>query len=131
MGRMGYDVFSSLARIPELLTGGFLLAVIGLVASHLNSFFANYLGRGDYERTVVPVLMFKPHGRVVVLRIAIMFGGFGKGKRSREYFCNKPTGLFFALRIPCQGRAGWFPLRPLAVGSESLRFIGHPLIAGV
>ena len=67
--------FASFGRVPELLTGAFGLAALGLVLSHLYSFFANYLGNAEYRRTVVPVLMFKPYGRIVVLHIAIIFGG--------------------------------------------------------
>jgi hypothetical protein len=51
-------------------------AVAGLAASHLYSFFRNYLGRGEYRRTVVPALMFQPYARVVVLHVAILFGAF-------------------------------------------------------
>jgi hypothetical protein len=51
-------------------------AAIALAASHLYSFFANYIGRGEYRRTLVPLLMFQPYSRVVVLHIAILFGGF-------------------------------------------------------
>ncbi len=51
-------------------------AVAGLAASHLCSFFVNYLGGGEYRRTVVPLLMFQPYGRVVVLHVAILFGGW-------------------------------------------------------
>ncbi len=65
---------------PELVRGaldaGGIWAALALVASHLFSFFHNYLGKGEFRRTVVPVLMAAPYGRVVVLHIAILFGAF-------------------------------------------------------
>jgi Family of unknown function (DUF6498) len=67
-------VYSSLfSRAAE---AGLLWAVAGLAASHLYSFFTNYLGQGEYRRTVVPALMAQPYGRIVVLHIAILFGAF-------------------------------------------------------
>jgi len=50
--------------------------VFALAASHLWSFVVNYLGRGEYRRTVVIVLMAQPYARVVVLHVAILLGGF-------------------------------------------------------
>src|SRR6185436_6133118 len=50
--------------------------VAALAASHLWSFAVNYLGRGEYRRTAVLILMFQPYGRIVVLHIAILIGGF-------------------------------------------------------
>lgn len=50
--------------------------VLALAASHLWSFFVNYLGRGEYRRTVVIVLMMQPYARIVILHIAIILGGF-------------------------------------------------------
>jgi hypothetical protein len=51
-------------------------AVAALAASHLYSFFRNYLGRGEYRRSVVVVQMFRPYVRIVVLHVAILFGAF-------------------------------------------------------
>lgn len=50
--------------------------VIALAASHLWSFFVNYLGRGENRRTVVIVLMARPYARIVILHVAIILGGF-------------------------------------------------------
>lgn len=76
VGGVGPGLFSSFEMLPELLTGAFGLAALGLVLSHLYSFFTNYIGGGEYRRTLLPVLMFKPYGRIVVLHVAIIFGGF-------------------------------------------------------
>jgi hypothetical protein len=51
-------------------------AVAGLAASHLYSYFRNYLGRGEYRRTTPGWLMFEPYSRIVVLHMAILLGGF-------------------------------------------------------
>lgn len=44
--------------------------------SHLASFFVNFLGRGEYRRTVVPMLMMQPYARIIVLHFAILLGAF-------------------------------------------------------
>jgi hypothetical protein len=51
------------------------IAVLGFAVSHLWSFVVNYLGRGEYRKTTVPILMFQPYARVVVLHVAILIGG--------------------------------------------------------
>lgn len=56
---------------------GLGLPVLALAASHLFSFFWNYLGRGEFRRASVGTLMAQPYGRVVVLHVAILGGGFG------------------------------------------------------
>jgi hypothetical protein len=48
-----------------------------LVASHAFSFLWNYLVRGEFRRAKLAELMAKPYGRVVVLHLTILFGGFG------------------------------------------------------
>jgi hypothetical protein len=55
---------------------GLEIAVLALIASHLFSFFWNYLGRGEFRRASVGKLMAQPYGRVVVLHLAILGGGF-------------------------------------------------------
>jgi hypothetical protein len=50
--------------------------VAALAASHLWSFAVNYIGRGEFRRTAIPILMFQPYARIVVLHIAILLGGF-------------------------------------------------------
>ena len=48
-----------------------------LVASHAFSFFWNYLYRGEFRRAQLSKLMAQPYGRVMVLHVAILLGGFG------------------------------------------------------
>lgn len=52
------------------------IALLGLVASHLISFFTNYIGRGEYKRYSLGRLLFQPYGRVVILHLTILGGGF-------------------------------------------------------
>lgn len=51
-----------------------LWAVAALAASHLFSFFTNFIYRGEYRRVTVMQLMIQPYGRIVILHVAIIFG---------------------------------------------------------
>lgn len=51
-------------------------ALLGLFASHLLSFFSNFIGRGEYRRYSLGKLLSMPYGRVVILHLAILGGGF-------------------------------------------------------
>ena len=62
--------------VAMFLNKSMLLAAAALFASHLFSFAYNYLGRGEYRRTILPVLMFAPYSRIVVLHLAIIAGAF-------------------------------------------------------
>ena len=70
--------------ISELHLG---YAVLALVASHAFSFGYNYLWRGEFRTSSLQSLMQQPYGRVVVLHLAILGGGF----------------LIMALRSPTAG----------------------------
>ena len=51
-------------------------AIIGLAASHAISFAVNYVGEGEYLKANPIKLMQQPYGRVIVLHITIIAGGF-------------------------------------------------------
>jgi hypothetical protein len=51
-------------------------AILGLVISRGISFMTNYLGTGEYQRAGLQQLMQQPYGRIVVLHLTILFGGF-------------------------------------------------------
>jgi hypothetical protein len=73
----GVGPFPSFDRLQDLVTQQHLgWAVLGLVVSHGFSFATNYLRNGAYHKAVTPVLMLQPYGRVVVLHLAILGGGF-------------------------------------------------------
>jgi len=51
-------------------------ALVALLTSHGVSFVENYLVRGEYRTALLPLLMFRPYARMVILHVAIIFGGF-------------------------------------------------------
>jgi hypothetical protein len=51
-------------------------AILGLVVSHGVSFVTNYIGKNEYRRVGLMELMNQPYGRIVVMHLAILFGGF-------------------------------------------------------
>ncbi|MGC3961254.1 MAG: DUF6498-containing protein [Verrucomicrobiota bacterium] len=76
-GGLGGGPFPSFERVQDLVMQQHLgWAVLGLVVSHGFSFLTNYVLNGDYRTVVAPVLMMQPYGRVVVLHLAILGGGF-------------------------------------------------------
>jgi len=69
--------FDFSTHIAELASGGLPIeGLVGLVLSHGASFVLNYLAGGE-RRGADPVSeMFRPYGRVVILHVAIIAGGF-------------------------------------------------------
>jgi hypothetical protein len=51
-------------------------AALALAASHGVSYVVNYLGAGEFRTATLDGLMAQPYGRVVVLHVVIIFGGF-------------------------------------------------------
>jgi hypothetical protein len=51
-------------------------AVLGLILSHTISFITNYIGNGEYKNANLSELMAQPYGRVVILHLTILLGGF-------------------------------------------------------
>jgi hypothetical protein len=47
-----------------------------LLIGHGFSFFYNYIGSGEYKNSKITELMGQPYGRVVILHLTIIFGGF-------------------------------------------------------
>jgi len=80
----GPETFLGLIREKHLTW-----ALLGLFASHAISFAHNYLARGEYRRADLKLLMGQPYGRIVVLHLTILLGGF----------------LMMALRSPTVGLA--------------------------
>jgi hypothetical protein len=70
------QLFSALSRAYEIFATPLALAAWALVLSHAISFGVNYLGGGEYRRLNIDRLMLMPYGRIVVLHITIIFGGF-------------------------------------------------------
>ena len=49
---------------------------LALFISHLVSFIFNYIGKGEYKKVNLNNLMGEPYGRVVILHVTIVLGGF-------------------------------------------------------
>lgn len=50
------------------------IAIAAIAASHLFSFFGNFIAGEEYRRTTTEKLMNRPYGRIVVLHFAIIIG---------------------------------------------------------
>lgn len=90
----GVFLMGFFGRGPRLLDGGpqsFLLApmqdvltradalmwpLIAIAVSHGVDFVTNFLVSGEFRRVPEPELMGRPYGRVVVLHVSIVVGGF-------------------------------------------------------
>lgn len=80
-GGMGdFNPFNPVALIAfvtrVVVQHGLFLALLALVISHGVSFVVYYLTPRAYEEAVASRLMVQPYGRVVVLHIVILVGGF-------------------------------------------------------
>jgi hypothetical protein len=67
---------ASVGPFGELDWSAVSVAAAGLFLSHGVSFGFNYLGRGEFRRTWAAAQMVAPYGRVVVLHLTILLGGF-------------------------------------------------------
>lgn len=73
----GGSPFDAVATFGETMGEQHLgWALLGLVISRGISFATNYLGKGEFKTATVAILMVQPYGRIVVLHIAIIGGGF-------------------------------------------------------
>ena len=69
--------FDSLAKLPAAIRAYHLgWGVLALVVSHGLSFYWNYFENGEYRRASLPILMVQPYARLVVLHLAVLFGGW-------------------------------------------------------
>jgi len=76
-GTVAVKGFPDAALFWQVLTGQHLFwAALALAASHGVSFVLNYLRSGEYRQARLETLMQAPYGRVVVLHVAILGGGF-------------------------------------------------------
>lgn len=70
-------LFNTIVQVLIIAPPEWLYAFLGLVISHGASFTANYLMRGEYKNAEIGKLMQAPYKRVIVLHLAIIFGGWG------------------------------------------------------
>lgn len=52
------------------------IVMVAIFLSHGYSFVANYIRRGEYRRATLRKLMTQPYGRIVILHVTIIIGGF-------------------------------------------------------
>lgn len=108
--RQGFGPAEPEEAFQQLAGSGWYMAALGLFLSHLYSLITNYYGRGEYRRTIVPVLMFQPYGRIIVLHVAIVIGGFlimglGSPILALLLFVVLKTGLDLSLHLREHARA--------------------------
>jgi hypothetical protein len=53
-----------------------VFAILALFLSHAISFGVNYIGKSEFKQKTVSDLMGEPYGRVIVLHVTIILGGF-------------------------------------------------------
>ena len=69
--------FDLLTAVPAAIRANQLgWGVLSLVLSHGFSFYWNYLRSGEYQRASLNALMAQPYGRVMVLHMTVLFGGW-------------------------------------------------------
>ena len=72
-----HQFFPSPAGVMSAIRGtGIGFGVLGLVLSHGVSFVGNYLLGGEYRRASLSQLMNQPYGRVMVMHMVLLFGGW-------------------------------------------------------
>jgi len=68
--------FDSASDVIDILPEAGVIGIVALLISHGVSFVKNYIMAGEYK-TAHPMLeMFRPYGRIVVLHVCILAGGF-------------------------------------------------------
>ncbi len=73
----GESPFYLLYRLNEMFTKNYLIyPMVGVFIAHAIAFYNDYVAKKEYLRTTVKKLMGEPYGRIIVLHIAILFGGF-------------------------------------------------------
>ena len=60
----------------QQIFGPLWLSLAALFISHGVSFFDNFLGRREYLRTTMKTLMATPYNRIIVMQLALIFGGW-------------------------------------------------------
>lgn len=62
--------------LPFLPGQPLFFAGVSILLAHLNAFRANFIGAGEYRTLGTPQLMFRPYGRVMLLHVVLLLGGF-------------------------------------------------------
>src|SRR6266850_5455991 len=76
-GPKGTQAFDLLGTVPPAIRANHLgWGVVTLLVSHGLSFYWNYLKNGEYQRASLNALMSQPYGRVMVLHMTVLLGGW-------------------------------------------------------
>ncbi|HEY3222064.1 MAG TPA: DUF6498-containing protein [Gemmatimonadales bacterium] len=76
-GPKGTQPFDLLSAVPAAIRANQLgWGLMSLVISHGLSFYWNYLRSGEYQRASLNALMAQPYGRVMVLHMTVLLGGW-------------------------------------------------------
>ncbi len=62
--------------LPFLPGQPLFFAAVAILLAHLNAFRANFIGAGEYRTLSIQKVMFHPYGRVVLLHVVLLLGGF-------------------------------------------------------
>jgi len=74
---IGNSAFPSPELVIQLIVRHKLvIAALALFISHGLSFLFNFIGDQEYKRTNLKELMSRPYGRVVILHLVVLIGGF-------------------------------------------------------
>lgn len=99
------DGFDPLSLFLSVISrDGILWSSAGLLLSHLFSFFANFLIRGEYRQADFKKLMADPYGRVIILHLTILAGGglvaaTGESAAALAFLVVLKTGLDLATHL--------------------------------
>ena len=69
-------LFNVIRQTLMIVPPNMLYAIAALFFSHGVSFVYNYFYKGERNRTNLGKLMSQPYGRIIMLHIAVLFGGF-------------------------------------------------------
>ncbi len=76
-GPKGIQPFDLLTAVPAAIRANQLgWGLLSLIASHGFSFYWNYVKNGEYQRASLQALMGQPYGRVIVLHLTVLVGGW-------------------------------------------------------
>src|SRR6266545_35907 len=76
-GPKGTQPFDLLTAVPAAIRANQLgWGVLSHVVSHGLSFYWNYIKNGEYQRASLNALMAQPYGRVMVLHMTVLLGGW-------------------------------------------------------
>ncbi len=100
-GPKGIQPFDLLTAVPAAIRANQLgWGLLSLIASHGFSFYWNYVKNGEYQRASLQTLMGQPYGRVMVLHLTVLFGGW------IVMLLGSPVGALLAL-VALKTAADW------------------------